>query len=109
MIKTGQELLEIFGNNIKTNRKRIDLTQEKLSEIVNVSKNAISKIERGKGFAKAETIAKLAEAFNLEIYELFKTEDILPDKPESALYKYSEKVINAMEVIRDDYIKKIKK
>ena len=105
---TGQELRELFGKNVKKNRKRIGLSLEKLAENLSVSRNSISNIERGTRFAKAETIAKLAAVFQIDVYELFKTEAVLPDKLEGLFFKYGEDVIEAVEKVKNDYIGKLK-
>lgn len=44
----NKNVLEILKNNIKYYRVQKGLTQEKLSEMTNISKDYLSEIERGK-------------------------------------------------------------
>ena len=43
-----QELLKLFGKNVKIARIKKDLTQEQLAEHMNVSQNYIASIECGR-------------------------------------------------------------
>lgn len=63
--------IDIFRKNIKFYRNKQGLTQEKLSELANITTDYLSEIERGKktpGFKRMELIAK---ALNIEVYKLF--------------------------------------
>ena len=109
MIITSQMLTDNFGKNVKYLRENIKISQEKLAEKIDVSKNTISNIENGKRFVSAETLAKLANALNTDVYELFKPEDTIPDNSEGVIYKYEEEVKQAMDKITGKYISKIKR
>jgi transcriptional regulator with XRE-family HTH domain len=54
-----------FGANLKNYRKKSHLSQEQLSEKVDISVMHLSKIERGLTFVSADLLEKLSE--NLEI------------------------------------------
>ena len=54
-----------LGQRIKTERVTHRLTQEKLAEMINVSTNFISQIERGKSKMSVQTFASLAEALKV--------------------------------------------
>jgi len=56
-----------IGKRIKIRRKEQNLTQEKLSEIIDVSPSYISEIERGSSIASLATITKIAETLNLNL------------------------------------------
>ena len=60
-----------FGKRIKELRKSKNLSQEKLSEMVNIGQNTLSYIETGDNFCTAETLGKIAAAMNIEPQELF--------------------------------------
>ena len=75
--------LIFFANRIKMLRKKRGLTLEKLSEIVDVSPNHISKLESARTNPSFPLIVKLAQALQVEIKDLFDFED---DK-DSALIK----------------------
>ena len=62
-----------LGKKIKSMRIEKGYTQEKLSELIDVSQKALSSIETGENFVKAETLDKILEAFNITAEELFAT------------------------------------
>lgn len=65
------EIKNLFGKRIKELRLKNGLTQEQLSEMIDVGERNLSKIECGNVFVKAKTIAKLINALNIEPQELF--------------------------------------
>ena len=62
---------EIFRNNLKFYRNEQGLTQEKLSELIGISTDYLSEIERGKKTPSFKRIELLAKALNIEVYKLF--------------------------------------
>ena len=62
---------KIFGENLKKYRKEAGLTQEKLSEMVNISAKHLSNIEIGQKFVSADLIEKLYSAINISPSKLF--------------------------------------
>lgn len=58
------EFLDQMGRRITARRKELGLTQEQLSEIVNLSEQTISTAECGKKALRPENIAKLSAALN---------------------------------------------
>ena len=62
-----------LGKKIKKLRVTKGYTQEKLSEIVNISQKALSSIEIGENFVTAETLDKLINALETTAEELFAT------------------------------------
>ena len=62
-----------LGKKIKHMRIAKGYTQEKLSEIVNISQKALSSIETGENFVTAETLDKLIIALETTTEELFAT------------------------------------
>lgn len=71
-----------FGEKIKRLRKKRNLTQEQLAEMIDISSRNLSKIELGVCFVKAETLEKLLGALNVSTEELFANEHL---KSESEL------------------------
>lgn len=53
-----------IGKRIKSKRKEINLTQEKLSEIIDVSPSYISEIERGSSICSLATITNIANTLH---------------------------------------------
>ena len=62
--------LEILGNNIKTIRKRNNLSQENIAEILDVTQSCIVKYEKGKIFISTQNVYKLAKEFKMAMNEL---------------------------------------
>jgi transcriptional regulator with XRE-family HTH domain len=100
-----RELLKTFGANIKHYRSLFKWSQAELAEKVDISINFLSDIETGKKWASPVTMVKFADVFNIEVYELFKPEEILPDKAGSIIQKYTSDVLAAISQIRDTYLK----
>ncbi|MGI8668963.1 MAG: helix-turn-helix domain-containing protein [Aridibacter sp.] len=69
-------LRTLFGKRLRKIRRSRDLTQESLAEILGISVEFISNMERGVNAPSFETIEKLAQAFDLPFTELFNFEDI---------------------------------
>ena len=65
-----KELLKKFGKNVKIERIKKDLTQEKLAEIMDVSQNYIACIETGKQNMSLGKILELASAIDTKIKNL---------------------------------------
>jgi len=63
---------EILRINIKKYRLERGLTQEKLSELTNISTDYISEIERGKRVPSIKRLDLLANALKIEAYMLLK-------------------------------------
>ncbi len=56
-----------IGKRIKEKRKALKITQEKLSEIIDVSPTYISGIERGCSICSLATITKIAQTLDLSL------------------------------------------
>lgn len=75
----------LFGRKIKEYRKKKNLTQAQLAELVNVDDKHISCIESGKNFPSADLIERLAVSLEVEPKDLFEfyylqdTEDLKSD------------------------------
>ncbi len=61
-----------LGLNIKAERNRKELSQERLGELVNLSTNSISLIEKGKQIPNAINLYLIAKVLEVDINELFK-------------------------------------
>ena len=62
-----------LGKQIKRIRVANGYTQEKLSEMADISQRTLSSIELGINFATAETLDKIISVFGITIEELFAT------------------------------------
>ena len=56
-----------LGKRIRTERRKQDLTQEKLAEMADISDSFLGHIERGGRTLSIETLAKIANSLNLSI------------------------------------------
>ena len=70
-----QELLKRFGKNVKIERIKKDLTQEQLSEILDINQNYIACIESGRQNMSLGKILELANALKVDIEKLLKFSD----------------------------------
>lgn len=66
-----RKLRNDIGRKIKHLRLERNLTQEKLAECVNMSREHISCIERGKNLPTVETLYYFAEYFKIDIKSFF--------------------------------------
>ena len=105
---TERELLKVLSSNIKLYRGRYKWTQAELAEKINISINFLSDIETGKKWASPITLVKLADIFNIAVYELLKPIDMLPDNVNNVVEKYTEDIFTAITVVRDTYLSKLK-
>lgn len=67
-------LKEAFGLKLKELRKEQGLTQEKLAEIIDLTARQLSRIESGKNFISAETLAKISIALDVDLNRVFSFE-----------------------------------
>lgn len=67
-------IANILGENIKTIRTEKGLSQSELSSMSGVERSQISRIEKGLVNPRAETIAQIAVALNLDVSILFSKE-----------------------------------
>lgn len=64
-----------FGKRLRKLRRRKDLTQERLAEVLDVSVEFISNMERGINAPSFETLEKLSGALDLPVSEFFTFND----------------------------------
>lgn len=60
-----------FGERVKELRKKQGLTQEKLSEMINVDYSYLNQIEAGKKNPSLKLIARLARKLHISLPEFF--------------------------------------
>jgi transcriptional regulator with XRE-family HTH domain len=94
-----------FGANLKYYRKKKRLSQEQLSEKVEISVMHLSKIERGLTFVSADLLEKLSANLDISVARLFCTENekIYDDDVLRKFDRITEKhLIRAIEGIKGD-------
>ena len=62
---------ELLGGRIRELRKGLKMSQEQLSEKIDVDPRYISRIELGKCFPSLETLENIFRALNVEMRDLF--------------------------------------
>lgn len=65
------DLKKVLGSNIKHYRQLKGYSQEEFSEMLNISQQTLSRIERGINFLTAETLEKIPHILSVNTYELF--------------------------------------
>lgn len=62
---------ELLGARIKELRRQRGLTQEKLSEMIEIDPKHLSRIEVGKSYPSLETLDKLGNVLKVELRDFF--------------------------------------
>ena len=68
----GKAIKAALGKNIKFLRNQKNYTQAVLAEKADVSIIFLSSIERGTKYPKPDVLARIANALEVEVFELFK-------------------------------------
>lgn len=81
------ELQAVFSRNIKTERKKLGMSQMELAEKADLSVGFISEIERGRRWGTSDTFARIADALETEPSTLLSPsrEDLRREKRKAAL------------------------
>lgn len=69
-----------FNEKLIKLRKENKLTQDKLAEKINISRQSISKWENGHGYPDIENLMKISDLYNLSLDELLKDDKKLEKK-----------------------------
>lgn len=64
-----------FADNLRDVRKKKNISQEELAELLNVSRQAVSKWEQGDGYPEAEKLIVLAKKLNVSLDYLISDEN----------------------------------
>lgn len=101
------ETQKLFGKRIKELRKKNNLTQEQLAELLGVFPKQIGNIETGTTFTTMANIEKLAQILNVSIQDLFtiehnKSKENLIIEINNLLYNANEEKIKLVyKVVKD--------
>jgi transcriptional regulator with XRE-family HTH domain len=93
----GTEIRAVLAGNIRILRKRRNWSQADLAEKTGLSIVYLSDIERGNKWPYLDTLLKLSEALDVEIFELLMPDNIPASKNTSSLYKYTSEVNSIVE------------
>jgi transcriptional regulator with XRE-family HTH domain len=92
---TTMNVKYIFGENLKFYRKLKNLSQEQLSEKVDISIKHLSSIERGLTFVSSDLLEKLSFFMGVPVFSFFvnKNENI-----------YDENILNSIDRIVEEHL-----
>ncbi|MDR2053503.1 MAG: helix-turn-helix transcriptional regulator [Treponema sp.] len=103
-----QKLRNILSKNLRKYRNYNKLSQAELAEKLDISIPFLSDIENGKKWISPRTLAKMADAFDIEAFELLRPENSIPDNSISILNKFTDDIQilfeKALNRLHDDYI-----
>ena len=95
-----------LGQKLKEIRKKFSLSQEQLAEIMNVSRQAITKWENEGGLPDVSNLQELSKVFGITVDYLLNDENELPSlsmKKELDKDKYKNKLTMFSEVLKEYY------
>jgi len=108
-----EEVQRILSGNVRTQRIKLKLTQERLADAAGLSAQTINDIEGCRKWVSAKTITKLSTVLNVECFQL-----LIPDyfnqnrkdiTPTQNLMKLKEKLLKGVDSFIDsqltDFIK----
>ena len=67
---------KLFGEKVRYYRKRLNLTQEVLGEVLNRNQRQISLIENGTSFPAPRVLVQMTTIFNCSLKDLFDFEPV---------------------------------
>jgi transcriptional regulator with XRE-family HTH domain len=86
----GKDLRGVLSQNIKFFRHCRGFSQAELAEKANLSIPFLSQIEQGNKWPLSDSFTKIAEALNVEVWELFKTDKNTEDNIKFVLHLKSD-------------------
>jgi len=95
MPKKMVNIRKILALNLKENRQRSGLTQEKLAEKAGISANYLSMVEISKKFPTPEMLDRLAQALDIQTFQLFDPSST----PEGAILHLEQAIVANIENI----------
>ena len=75
MLINIDEIDKIVGMNIRLERVKRGISQEKLADLAGVARSTMGIIERGEQSPSIQTLAKVANALDVDIRKLFTFDD----------------------------------
>jgi transcriptional regulator with XRE-family HTH domain len=108
-----EEVQRILSGNVKTQRNKLQISQERLAEAAGVSAQTINDSEGGRKWVSAKTITKLSNALGVECFQLlipdFFNQNRKETSPTQNLMKLKEKMHKGVDALIDsqftDFIK----
>jgi transcriptional regulator with XRE-family HTH domain len=95
----------ILSQNIKRFRQRKGWSQAKLAEKMDISTNYLSDIETKRGWVSPFSLIKLANALEIEVFELFKPHETTSSDVQNTIIKYLDDFSTSLKVSFDKSLK----
>jgi transcriptional regulator with XRE-family HTH domain len=95
-------LKEILAKNLRENRRKCGLSQEKLAEKAGISTQYLAMIEIARKFPTSEVLEHLAEAMKIKVYELF----LIEHSPREELELLRQDIISEMKQTFGEIVEK---
>ena len=96
-----KSIKEVLAKNLKINRLKQGLTQEKLAEKADISTHYLAMVELARKFPSADMLERLAKALEIEPHELF----YMPSVAENALEHLQNSIVSNIERVVYNAIK----
>jgi transcriptional regulator with XRE-family HTH domain len=100
----GQAIKVALGKNIKFLRSRRGFTQAVLADKAGISIIFLSSVERGTKYPKPDTLARIAKALEVEVFELFKG-DLVPFDSKKLISQLSKDITKKINLAMIDTFK----
>jgi transcriptional regulator with XRE-family HTH domain len=97
-------LREILAGNLKKYRRINGISQAKLAEKADITTQYIAMIEVSRKFPSPEMLDRIAEALNIEAYQLFEA----PPSPENALERLHQDIRGDMKQLFEVFLEEIR-
>ena len=101
MSKIKLKIRDILAFNLKESRKKCGFTQEKLAEKAGISAHYLAMIEVSKKFPTPEMLDRIAQALEIETYQLFD----VSATPEGVLLHLEQSILSNIEQLINVTIK----
>lgn len=69
------EKYKLLGLNVSYYRRRRELTQEQLAEMVNIDRTHVGNLELARAGTSLDVIFRIADALEIPVYKLFEFRD----------------------------------
>ena len=67
----NEDVKKILAENIRLLRAKKRFSQEAIADMANIGQNQVSEIENERANPNLDTLIKIADAFNIELFKLF--------------------------------------
>lgn len=87
----AENIYEYIRKSIKAHRRNENMTQQELANKSNITKQSVSRIERGVMYPSLDTLYDMADAMNCSVYELLPRNNVKVDDTmdKKIIYKIS--------------------